>query len=146
MPWPMFYEKLDAHYPNSKFILTVRSSEKWLNSCKNHYKDKGTPLFAEIYGQGNHYPLGNEDVWLERYLLHNKSVREYFKSRPNDFLELNWENGDGWEKLCQFLGKPVPNRPFPHANKGKYNLFQKALRRLHYLVDREGFKKKNRDL
>ena len=25
--------------------------------------------------------------------------------------------GDGWEKLCGFLGYPVPAKPFPHANK-----------------------------
>ena len=24
---------------------------------------------------------------------------------------------DGWEPLCRFLGKPVPNAPFPHANE-----------------------------
>jgi hypothetical protein len=24
--------------------------------------------------------------------------------------------GDGWEKLCPFLGFPVPETPFPRAN------------------------------
>lgn len=23
---------------------------------------------------------------------------------------------DGWEPLCRFLGKEVPDEPFPHAN------------------------------
>lgn len=26
------------------------------------------------------------------------------------------ELGDGWEPLCEFLGVPVPNQPFPRAN------------------------------
>jgi hypothetical protein len=29
---------------------------------------------------------------------------------------LEWHIGDGWEPLCKFLGKPVPNVEFPHAN------------------------------
>lgn len=146
MPWPLYFEMLDEHYPKSKFILTVRDSVKWLESCKNHYKNKGVPIFSEIYGIDNHFPVGNEDVWLERYLLHNKNVREYFKGRPNDFLEVNWEQGDNWEKLCEFLEVPIPNREFPHANKGKYTLFEKVIRKIHYVVDKEGFQKKNRDL
>lgn len=34
---------------------------------------------------------------------------------PSERL-LEWEVGDGWEPLCKFLGKPVPDVPFPHAN------------------------------
>lgn len=29
---------------------------------------------------------------------------------------LEWEVGDGWEPLCKFLGKPVPEVAFPHSN------------------------------
>lgn len=32
---------------------------------------------------------------------------------------LEWAIEDGWEPLCEFLGKPVPNEPFPHVNLGK---------------------------
>ena len=31
---------------------------------------------------------------------------------------LEWEPKDGWSPLCQFLGKPEPDTPFPYANKG----------------------------
>jgi hypothetical protein len=34
---------------------------------------------------------------------------------PKDRL-LEWYIDDGWEPLCKFLGKPVPDTPFPHAN------------------------------
>lgn len=29
---------------------------------------------------------------------------------------LEWTVEDGWEPLCEFLDKPVPEEPFPHAN------------------------------
>lgn len=29
---------------------------------------------------------------------------------------LEWCVEDGWEPLCEFLGKPVPDEPFPHVN------------------------------
>ncbi|KAH9993141.1 hypothetical protein F4779DRAFT_608898 [Xylariaceae sp. FL0662B] len=33
---------------------------------------------------------------------------------PHRLLE--WTYEDGWEPLCKFLGKEIPNEPFPHAN------------------------------
>lgn len=29
---------------------------------------------------------------------------------------LEWSVDEGWEPLCAFLGKEVPDEPFPHAN------------------------------
>jgi hypothetical protein len=29
---------------------------------------------------------------------------------------LEWSVEDGWEPLCKFLGKPVPEIPFPRVN------------------------------
>lgn len=29
---------------------------------------------------------------------------------------LEWTVEDGWEPLCAFLDKPVPDEPFPHRN------------------------------
>lgn len=29
---------------------------------------------------------------------------------------LEWSVEDGWAPLCNFLGKPAPEEPFPHAN------------------------------
>lgn len=29
---------------------------------------------------------------------------------------LVFEPSQGWEPLCKFLGKPVPDQPFPHVN------------------------------
>ena len=35
---------------------------------------------------------------------------------PKDQL-LIFDLSDGWEPLCKFLGKPIPNKEFPHRNK-----------------------------
>jgi hypothetical protein len=40
-------------------------------------------------------------------------------------LELCWENGDGFEKLCNFLNFDVPSVSIPHANKAADNQVSK---------------------
>ena len=47
------------------------------------------------------------------YERHNAHVLE---TVPRNRL-LVWNVKDGWEPLCRFLGKPVPEIPFPHNNK-----------------------------
>jgi hypothetical protein len=70
-----------------------------------------------IYGEGAGCPEGNEDIYVARYERHNKEVLEYFAKRPDDLLVFDLPKGDGWDKLCPFLGHDVPDEPFPHANK-----------------------------
>ncbi len=114
-PWPILYRKLDRLYPQSKFILTMRNSDSWIASQVRHFGRRETPMRQWIYGVG--CPEGHEDVYKERYESHNKDVLDYFRDRPDDFLILDLARGDGWEQMCPFLGKGVPDTPFPHANK-----------------------------
>ena len=51
------------------------------------------------------------------YLRHHSEVRHYFRDRAHDLLEVDFAQGDGWEKICAFLNLPVPTEPFPHLNK-----------------------------
>jgi hypothetical protein len=46
------------------------------------------------------------------YERHNASVRR--EAAPDRMLE--WRASDGWEPLCDALGLPVPDEPFPHTN------------------------------
>lgn len=114
-PWPIIYKELDKKYPGSKFILTLRDSDSWIKSQVRHFGVKETPMRKWIYGVG--CPEGNEKIYVKRFEDHNKEVLDYFRERPNDLLVLDLAKGDGWEKLCVFLGKDIPNIPFPHANK-----------------------------
>ena len=114
-PWPILYKELDAKFPGSKFILTLRSPESWIKSQLKHFGNSQSPMRKWIYGVG--CPKGNEDIYIKRFLLHYEEVKEYFKGREDDILEIDLSQGDGWEKLCLFLGLDVPDSPFPHANK-----------------------------
>lgn len=116
-PWPIIFRDVDKLFPNSKFILTVREPSSWIDSVVRHFGNKETPMRKWIYGEGS--PSGSEDIYLERYARHNADVKDYFAQRPSDLLIMNLLLGDKWEKLCPFLGREVPSRPFPHANKGR---------------------------
>lgn len=119
VPWAALYRELDQQFPGSKFILTTRQDENWLNSAKKHFGNSDIPLHKWLYSEG--VLEGNEEMYIERYRRHNREVKEYFKHRSYDLLIMNFEEGDGWEKLCPFLGHDIPASPFPHANKGKHN-------------------------
>ncbi|CAG5104153.1 Oidioi.mRNA.OKI2018_I69.chr1.g1118.t1.cds [Oikopleura dioica] len=53
------------------------------------------------------------DGMVDQYENHNRRVQEIV---PADRL-LVWNPKDGWEPLCQFLNKPIPDSPIPHDNK-----------------------------
>lgn len=114
-PWPIIYRELDVKYPGSKFILTLRPTESWIRSVVQHFGTSSTPMREWIYGVG--YPKGNEDIYISRYERHNREVIEHFRSRPHDLLVLRIAEGEGWLRLCNFLGHEIPAADFPHLNK-----------------------------
>lgn len=119
-PIPSFYRELDARYPNSKFILTVRDRDGWLKSCKKQFTEQlaakqneaHNQLFMDLYG----CTAFDEQKFLSGYERFVSGALEYFKNRPHDLLVINVVAGEGWEKLCPFLGQPIPEIPFPKAN------------------------------
>lgn len=119
-PWFFLYRFFDKHFPATKFVLTVRSStDSWYNSIINHeiaHRNSGVAhRFRSTYGLSS--PQKQKQRFCEFYDRHNEAVREYFRGDPR-FIELCWEEGDGWDELCDFLERPIPDQPFPHANKG----------------------------
>jgi len=56
---------------------------------------------------------------------------EVVKEVPADRL-LIWEVKQGWEPLCQFLGIPVPESPFPNVNDTP--MFQKRISGIRRMV------------
>ena len=56
---------------------------------------------------------GTESVMKQRYKSHNLYVKS---TVPEEDL-LIWNVKEGWEPLCKFLEKAVPEEPFPHDNK-----------------------------
>lgn len=122
-PIAVLYKELDKAYPGSKFILTVRDEGDWLRSVRNHWDHDRNPYRASwehdafshrmhkiVYGRKSF----DAEVFLARYRRHNDDVREYFRSRPGDLLELDIDGGNEWENLCAFLKCPVPSCEYPH--------------------------------
>lgn len=116
MPWALMFRELDAAFPGSRFVLTVREEESWLRSIVGHFGGNPSPLQMLTYGEDAPAPMGHEERYRQRYRQHNDDVRAYFAGRQADLLEMNLAQGDGWAKLCGFLGVPAPNRPFPVTN------------------------------
>lgn len=133
-PWYYIYKELDSLYPNSKFILTYREPESWFKSVSRHIGKLRSPKHEWLYGRGKGLPKDDKENTLRVYNDHIEDVRNYFKNRPDDFLELDFIKGDQWKELCNFLGKDIPQTPFPHANnsadKGKN--IDKEMGRLKY--------------
>jgi pyruvyl transferase EpsO len=125
-PWILLYRELDAAFPGSRFILTVRDPQRWLKSYHNMLEQPGivtedlTRIRRLLYGLP--FPDVTAEQLVERYQRHNDDVLNHFRSRPEALLVVDWERGDGWPQLCEFLGRPIPDVPFPHENKGCYEL------------------------
>jgi 3'-phosphoadenosine 5'-phosphosulfate (PAPS) 3'-phosphatase len=119
-PVPSFYRELDARYPGSKFILTVRDTDGWLQSCKKQFTQKlaeklnkaSNQLFMDLY----ECTVFDEEKFRRGYENFTSGVYQYFNNRTQDLLVMDIAAGDDWEKLCSFLDVPIPDIPFPRAN------------------------------
>lgn len=113
-PWPLLYRELEERFPGSKFILTRRPSDPWMDSVAKHFGGGTTPMREWIYGPGD--PIGHEPEYRARYERHNAEVLAYFADRPDDLLILEMPAEFSWQPLCQFLSCGVPPLPFPREN------------------------------
>ena len=119
------YQKLDEIYPDAKFILTLRTDKTtWWNSIYKwaRRKDKINDTFIknqrkEMYGHSMPTEENKQD-FLRVYDKKAYDTIEYFDRRYSKLLVFI-SGKDGWEKLCKFLNKDIPDREFPHSNKNK---------------------------
>lgn len=122
VPSNQFYQELAAYYPHANVILTVRDTESWYASMqatllsdavREHVGE--TPIAPLIKKTGLHTSdprTRDRDHMIGWYQRHNAQVR---RTIPAERL-LVYAIGEGWEPLCDFLGVPVPDAPFPHVN------------------------------
>jgi hypothetical protein len=125
LPASYFYKEIAQAYPECKMILTVRNSESWFSSMKRHYEQnipvnlKDNPEMLEEAKITQKYVYGSESLskflYIKKFEDHNRHVVLDF---PN-CLVMNITAGDGWKKLCEFIGKPIPQIPFPKENVTK---------------------------
>ena len=124
------FEHLYRTFPNARFIYTTRHTTDWVRSITAHYErlhgislphDLQTSGFRERFdgaaGMAEMDLYARHGSWEEAYGEFDRRVRHFFADKPADkWLELAICEGEGWEKLCGFLGRPVPDLPFPSSN------------------------------
>ena len=120
-PWYLLYQELDHEFPNSKYNMTTRDSNKCITSCVKHFGGSCNEVRKWFYGEGRDDPAGNEDHWIQCKEKHENQVREYFVSRNTDFLEMDITQGDCWDQLGPFLN--IDKRGyFPKTNTASQRL------------------------
>lgn len=139
LPAAYFYQELMEAYPGSKVILTIREIEAWWRSVDSHLNKYGVTeekrikhRLGERFGfrpwkelsydsfrrtlrkQAFGSATPREFLYKKKYRQHNDLVLATVP--PERLLVLNIAAGEGWEKLCPFVGVAVPDTPFPHAH------------------------------
>ncbi|CAK1364100.1 unnamed protein product [Cercospora beticola] len=127
-----FSDELIEAFPKAKIILSRREPEQWLKSMLRSYHaviesptfriaavlDPPLNLLSELLELVLRDWIGGDwrshQKLCEGFETHNAHIRAIV---PADNL-LEWEPKDGWQPLCDFLGKAVPAEPFPYSNKG----------------------------
>ncbi len=137
-PGFLLYKEIYDYYPGSKVVLTTRDPESWYESASQTIFTASPniwqklkiltklpfskrmrqlmPVFAQVdylwdvVFEGR---LKDKDYMIKAFIDFEEKVKE---SIPDDDL-LVFHIGDGWQPLCDFLGVPIPSRPFPKANE-----------------------------
>jgi Sulfotransferase domain len=126
-PTCLFYRELIEAFPQARVILTTRDPEKWFKSWSNLWAagdaindpsrmvrlHKFIPFVDALIRNGL---LGGKIERESSIALFNRHIEEVKASVPADRL-LVFRVDQGWAPLCEFLGKPVPDTPFPHLNE-----------------------------
>ncbi|MFI4941451.1 MAG: sulfotransferase family protein [Burkholderiales bacterium] len=118
IPTSVYFRELDKAYPGSRFILTIRNEDHWAASIEKLHARLPPPSphtqlrdMVRLVTYGTHY--FHPERYRRIFNEHNDAVREYFRTRPESLLVMDVSAGEGWNKLCPFLGIPVPAGGFP---------------------------------
>jgi len=127
--WPAasFWPELAAAYPDAVVLLSRRASaadwwasmEKTIVALLREPPPEDDPQLARQRRMTRAILAARLDErWWEReralaaYERHNERVR----SEVPAARLIEWAAGDGWGPLCERLGLPEPQDPFPHLN------------------------------
>lgn len=128
----LFYREIAAKYPTAKVVLTVREPNAWYNSIKvldelfwchvpmhlrTRFEQGQERVRAGEYGSilAQIAQSSDRDSRVAAFEQYNLEVQRLI---PADRL-LVFDVMQGWEPLCEFLGVPIPETPFPRANSSK---------------------------
>ncbi|KAK8016758.1 hypothetical protein PG993_014947 [Apiospora rasikravindrae] len=129
-----FADDLVQAYPDAKVVVVQRNFDTWWPSVRSGVLDaifgrsldlillvtKIPPVTStrkQMLGFFESQSPGeiDERKAREAYERHFRRVRELVPAERR----LEYTMGSGWEPLCAFLGKEVPDVPFPWVNEGE---------------------------
>jgi hypothetical protein len=150
------YVALDAIFPDSRFILTVRDPAEWFRSVESftakrygvrpgqidralleadEYLFPGYAAEAHVHNFLTDPPcyrdgergepvkrwdlLFDRDHYIALYEQRNQEIRDHFKARPHQLLEIDLTEETTIQKVTDFLGLPpvFGAMPAPHLNR-----------------------------
>jgi hypothetical protein len=123
LPGCLFWRELVDANADALVLLSVRTtSEEWWRSASHTIlpsirmvTDEGDPWMCALLQKMAVYfsdELEDRDAMVAAYERHNDEVRS---GVPAERL-LEWYPSDGWAPICDRLGLPVPEGPFPRTN------------------------------
>jgi len=135
-----FALRVAQRWPKSRVVLTVRSdTDVWFQSFQvrmrevySYFFELGgrkpprtrqvAKVFRLLYEQHHGFPLRpkarDAGRCIKVYERHNLKIRHQV---PADRL-LEFYPEQGWEPLCRFLDKQIPDIPYPHINAMKESM------------------------
>ena len=117
-----YWRELAAFYPDAKVILSVRDADSWFDSVSETIFSPsmqgslaGSPIEAMMKGVifdafGDR--VNDRAFMADWFTRRNQAVIDVLP--PERLLVFSPKHG--WEPLCEFLGVPVPDAPFPRVN------------------------------
>jgi hypothetical protein len=113
------FRELDRRYRHSKFVLTVRNRDGWLASAEREFSGRRVSELWKREVRMRTYGVleWDADTFCEAYDRHLEAVRTHFRDRHEALLVLDITRTPSWAPLCEFLGRPIPEQPFPHENR-----------------------------
>jgi hypothetical protein len=132
LDWPSahYWPQLIEAFPDAKVLLTWRSAESWWESySKTILRVVLADTETEESAPGSQLVslrvFGGRPADREHCIAVYEANVAAVKARVAPERLLIHHLGDGWEPLCDFLGVPVPEAPYPRGNTTKD--FQKAV-------------------
>ena len=137
---PYTFIFLEQHFPQAKFILTIRDSpEQWYSSLTAFHSKvlcngtripniqdlKSATYRYEGYAYTTHKAmfntpdedLYNKEILISYYENYVDSVQDYFRSKPEKLLVINVAKDGDYSRLCKFLEKPCTETGLSWVNK-----------------------------
>lgn len=128
--WPgaAYWKQLSDHYPDAKVILSVRDPDVWFDSVQSTIG----PFMTGMRGRHDSAHLNAMAEMCYQFIVQDifdgkmddrnhalatfeRHVAEVIDTIPSRRL-LVYRTGSGWKPLCDFLGVPEPEDPYPLTN------------------------------